>query len=468
MPDLDYIFYPNSIAIVGLSRSPGSYVNHFYLNPLIRFGYKGDIYPIHPTASELAGLKAYPSVLDVPGPIDHVICAIKATSTPGLMKECVAKGVKTIHFFTSGFSESGEKEGIRLEKEITEIAHQGNIRVLGPNCMGLYCPGSGISYEPSFPRESGNVAFLCQSGGNSIQLVHIAGGRGIHFSKVVSYGNASDLNESDFLEYFTHDPQTKIIVGYVEGTRQGKRFISALRKAAMVKPVIMVKGGVTKAGTKAVASHTGALAGSSAIWESLFRQAGIIQVCDLEEIVDLTLLFQHLQPSKGRRIGIVGIGGGSSVLATDSCERERLNIAEFAPELIEKLKEIVPTEVDPGTSVRNPADISAQGWNPDTFSKALETIANHNGIDFIITHVNVPLGPSADELINQHIDSLIKTKQRLTKPIATVALRSDIPEAINNAIGIQEKCARAGIPVFSSFDRAARAISRFIGYYEAR
>ena len=333
MPDLDYIFHPKSIAVVGASSNPSSFFNHFFLDTLIQFGYEGKIYPINPTISQISGLKAYPSILDVPGPVDYATCGIKASLTPNIMKECAVRGVKVAHFFTSGFSESGEREGIRLERELVKIAHSGNVRVLGPNCMGIYCPGSGISYEPSFSRESGNIGFLSQSGGNSIEGGQIADAKGIRFSKIVSFGNASDLNEADFIEYFADDPQTTIIAGYIEGTKDGKRFARALQKATRIKPVIMIKAGEGKAGTQAVASHTGSLAGNNVVWGSLFDQLGIIQVDDLEELFDLLLVFQHLKPPRGRRAGLIGGGGGRSVLATDSCEREGLDVPLFSPAL---------------------------------------------------------------------------------------------------------------------------------------
>jgi acyl-CoA synthetase (NDP forming) len=188
MPDLDYIFHPKSIAVVG--ASPHSGRTNAFLDSLIQFDYKGKIYPIHPKAGEVSGLKAYPSILDVPGPVDHVICLIRAALAPQLMRECVAKKVKLVQLFTAGFSESGEEQGIRLEKEIVEIALRGNVRVLGPNCLGIYNPSLGMSYQPCFPKESGCVGFLSQSGGSSVDLVMLGGARGVRFSKVVSFGNA--------------------------------------------------------------------------------------------------------------------------------------------------------------------------------------------------------------------------------------------------------------------------------------
>jgi acyl-CoA synthetase (NDP forming) len=466
MSDLEFIFHPKSIAVVGASTSPFRPVNYFFLYPLQHFGYEGKIYPIHPTASEISSLKTYPSIMDVPGPVDHVSCAIRADLTPQLMRECAAKGVKLIQLYTSGFSETGQEKGIRLEKEIVELARRGGVRVLGPNCMGIYCPSSKIAYETFFPKESGNVGFLSQSGGNSIDAVQFGDTRGVYFSKVVSYGNACDINETELLEYFTHDPQTKIIAGYIEGTRDGRRFIKALQKASEAKPVIILKGGTTEAGTKAAASHTGALAGSNIIWESLFRQLGVTQVYDLEELFDLVLLFQHLKPVRGRKLGLVGSGGGASVLITDNCARERLSIPSLSEEMMRKLREIVPQEADPGTIVRNPVDFSTSWVRPGVFPALLKTMASYDGIDFILIYLG--LYPGGDEIEAKVIDTIIETKKNLSKPIVMVLRYNHAPQVGKVALDLQKKCAGGGMPVFSSFSRATRAINRFVEYHEQR
>jgi acyl-CoA synthetase (NDP forming) len=465
MPDLEYIFHPRSIAIVGVSRDPSSYATGSFLKPLIQFGFEGKTYPINPEVSEILGVKTFPGILAIPGPVEYVICCIRAELTPKLMRECVTKGVKVIQFFTAGFSETGQEKGIRLEREIVEIARQGGIRVIGPNCMGIYCPSSKIAFDASFPKENGSVGFFCQSGGNSIELVQLGNARGIRFSKVVSFGNACDLNEADFMEYFAHDPQTDVIVGYLEGTKEGERFLNELRKAASAKPIIMLKGGEGEAGIEAVASHTGALAGNSAVWGSLFRQLGIIQVHDLEELVDLLLLFQHLKAPRGRRLGLVGTGGGRSVLATDSCEREGIAVPPFPEAVRGKLREIASEETYPGTSVRNPVDSAGLDWNLDIFSKILKTMADYDGLDFILTYTRVTFGT---ERVAKVIDSLTETKKNLDKPVAMVIRHSEEPKTVSYAFEIQNRCHQAGIPTFPSFSRAARAISRFIQYHERR
>lgn len=227
---------------------------------------------------------------------------------------------------------------------------------------------------------------------------------------------------------------------------------------------------MTEAGSKAVASHTGALAGSNAVWSSLFHQLGVIQAYDLTELIDMTLLFQHLKPFQGRGIGLVGVGGGFSVTATDSCESNGLTVPSLPPELRRRLREIIPEEADPGTSVRNPIDLSGSGWNPEIFSKSIETVANYDGIDFIIAYTAVSFGlyRGANTMVDNQINALIHIKEGLSKPLALVIRHSGEPEAANYAFDVQGKCLSAGIPVFSSFEEAASSISKFSQYYRNR
>ncbi|BDC35877.1 MAG: hypothetical protein EF806_04080 [Candidatus Methanoliparum thermophilum] len=462
MQNIEYIFNPRSIAVVGVSES--NFAKLAFLDPLIEFKYKGEIYPINPKVKEISGLKAYASILDVPGPVDHVICCIKASLTPQLMRECVIKGVKSIHLFTSGFSETGEEKGIRLEREIVDIAREGGVRIIGPNCMGIYCPRSGISFDNSFPKEEGDVAFLSQSGGNSVELVQLGSVRDLRFSKVISFGNASDLNECDFIEYLAHDPQTNIILIYLEGTKDGKRLINALKEAAKRKFIIILKGGVSDAGRRAVASHTGALAGDRSIWNAFFDQLGIVQAQDLEELVDMALAFKHLKSPKGKRVGIIGVGGGFGVLATDNCENEGLSVPSLPDKMKKKLREIVPEEVDPGTSVRNPVDLSTSGWNLDIFSRALKTLADYEGIDFLFVYTTVAFGlyRGTNVMVDMLIDTIIEEKKSIDKPLVVVVRSSGDPEVAPFVHDVQERLLKAGIPVYPSTIRAARVMSRFI------
>ena len=365
--ELEYLFHPRGIAIVGVSQNPANMGRRFLL-PLIQFHYKGNLYPIGLEDSEIAGLKIYKSILDIPEPIDYVICCIPAPSTPQLVEDCVKKRVKVVQFFTSGFSETGEEKGKELEQKLVDIAHRGGVRLMGPNCLGIYCPSQGLSFlntTPSLAR-SGQVGFLSQSGGNSRELIEIGSVRGIYYSKGISFGNACDLNESDFLEYFAQDKETKIIGAYIEGVKDGGRFFRALRAAARIKPTIILKGGRTEAGRQAVFSHTGSLAGNEIVWQAICQQTGAMLVNDLDEMMDLMLAFSYLKPyvprqikgvegrasfpivprqikgagdeghPYGRRLGLIGVGGGRGVQSADDCERAGLSVPSFPPEIRQK------------------------------------------------------------------------------------------------------------------------------------
>jgi acyl-CoA synthetase (NDP forming) len=352
MQDLEYIFEPKSVAVVGATTNPTTVTNVTFLRQLLDFGYQGRIYPVNPHATEILGLKAYPSIRDIPEPVDYVVCAIAAPRTPKLMQECVAAKVKVVSMYTAGFSETGE-EGARLERELVDIARKGGVRVLGPNCLGIHCPKAGLSLVGSISREGGHVGLLSQSGGNGQDMILGLAERRIYASKLVSFGNAADLNESDLLEYLGQDDDTRIIGIYIEGIKQPDRFARILRQVARAKPVIVLKGGKTPAGSGAVRLHTGALAGSSRVWDTLCHQAGILQVHDLKELIDTIQAFVYLNPPRGRRVGIIGIGGGANVLATDACETAGLTVPEFPPDVRAELRKFTPTA---GTGLRNPVD----------------------------------------------------------------------------------------------------------------
>ncbi|MDH5391039.1 MAG: CoA-binding protein, partial [Candidatus Bathyarchaeota archaeon] len=350
---LDEIFNPRSIAVIGASPDPNKAGYHFFKG-LLDLKFDGAVYPVNLNGSDVLGFKGYRNLRDVSAPIDYVIVAIPAYKVPEIIEDCVAKGVKTVHVFTSGFSETGKADRIKLEAQIANIAKAGNVRVIGPNCMGIYHPKIGLSNFGVFEsKESGSVGFISQSGGNTGDFGRMGLVRGLRFSKLVSYGNASDLDSTDFMEYFAWDPETKIICAYIEGVKDGRRFVKVLKEAAMVKPVVILKGGLTEAGTRAVSSHTGVLTGSDSIWTALFHQTGAIQVESLREMIDLALAFSYMSRPKGRRVGIVGIGGGASVAVADFCERAGLIVPRFMENTIEGLEKITPVA---GTSIKNPVD----------------------------------------------------------------------------------------------------------------
>jgi acyl-CoA synthetase (NDP forming) len=253
---LDEIFHPRSVAVVGVSSKEERSWDS-WLTRLLHFGFSGPIYPINPNADTILGLKAYPSVRAVPGPVDYCIVQVPAEHSLDVLADCAAKGVRAVHFFTAGFTETASPEGKRLEEEMRRLQRQSGIRVLGPNCMGLYVPDAGLTIVPGMPKEKGNVAFITQSGFNAHLLVRMAAQRGARFSTVVSYGNAIDVADAELLEYLAQDAETDIVACYIEGVRNGPRFVHALEACLESKPVIMIKAGLTAAAARAVPAQPG-------------------------------------------------------------------------------------------------------------------------------------------------------------------------------------------------------------------
>jgi acyl-CoA synthetase (NDP forming) len=464
---MDEIFHPGSIAVIG-ARSNESLENDGWVSRLIAFGYRGTIYPINPKATEIMGLKAYPSVRDVPGPVDLAIFNVPFRVADRVMADCAAKGVKFVHVFTAGFSETGKPEGIRLQNEIERIAREAGIRVIGPNCMGLYYPQGGITFARLLSKTPGTVAFVSQSGASASRVVAQGTERGIYFSKVVSYGNAIDLDGTDFIEYLSSDPETKVVTSYIEGVKDGRRYFQVIRESNKKKPVIVLKAGITDGGSRAASSHTASLAGSEIIWDAFFKQTGVIRVDDLEELLDEAIAFVYLRCPAGRRVGIVGRGGGLGVVATDMCEKAGLKVPQFHMETQKRLEQLIP---ESGTSARNPVepDRGLGAWAA-FYEEGLKAIDADPNIDFILTHLGIDIyggiGSRLSQSLDEAINILIKLSKQLSKPLVIVLYAGERAETINAVIQAKKKCLEAGLPVYPSVSSAAKAVSRFIGYHE--
>jgi len=464
--DLDPLFHPRSIALVGITTTNPEHWTRTFLDSLLEFKFKGQIYLVNPKGGEIKGLKVYPSLKDIPGTVDYVIGLVPAPLAPQLVKESATKGAKAIHFCTAGFSETGEEERINLEKELTRLAQEEGIRIIGPNCMGLYCPKSNFSFAPDFPKESGTVGYISQSGGNSIALVKQAKWRGVRFSKVISYGNACDLNESDFLEYLTDDPETKIIAVYIEGVKDGKRFRQVLERAAKEKPVVLLKGGITEGGTRAVAGHTGALAGSEVIWDSLCRQLGVIRVYSLGEIIDVLVTLLFLPHLKGGNVALVGLGGGASVLITDECERRGLKVPPLPQELKERIQRLIP---EAGNIFRNPVDYSQTAMEAEKLARVIEVLSQWEEIDFLIGFLRPGQAPGIRRTqFPQIMEALLEASKAASKPIAIIIEPDISPGGAEGTVSFIQKFVSAGLPVYHSFASAANAISLSLRYNKLR
>jgi len=462
---LDFLFHPRSVAIAGVSKNPEN-VGHRYLKQLTDFPFQGPIYPVSISDETVMGIDCYKTVGDIPGPVDHVISCIPHHQVLSLVNDCVAKGVRSIHLFTARLAETQLEDRRMLEKQIIDTARQGGIRIIGPNCMGLYCPQVGLTFRFSLPKEPGGVAFASQSGGNAANLEYQGVGRGLRFSKIISFGNASDLNESDFLEYLIEDPETKVIAIYLEGVKEGKRFADLLRRAQGKKPVVLYKAGRTKAGTRAVASHTASLSGEDKIWDAVCRQFGVVRVHSMREMADVLLAFQFLQPATGNRVLIMGGGGGGSVEAADVCESEGFEVPPLPEKMREEIRSFAPAV---WSLIANPMDGSVMAGG-ETMTRTFQLGAQWDGVDLLIGNSSAiwmldhPDGAAQHEFSLGFLISLSKETQ---KPMVIFVNSGDttIPWRAEEVLKAQEKCTEAGIPVYPNIRRASRALVHFTSYF---
>ncbi|MHA1311696.1 MAG: acetate--CoA ligase family protein [Candidatus Helarchaeota archaeon] len=461
--DIEEIFHPKGVALYGASPKGG--LGNLLIMGLIELGFP-NIYPIHPKVDEILGLKAYPNIKQVEGDIDLVIIAVHPRHVKKILYDCIEKKVKGVILFTSGFREIGEK-GRNFENEIIQIARNGGIRIIGPNCMGIYCPESRLSFFPSLPLEKGNIAFVSQSGSLSTLVIMSSMLRGIYFSKVISIGNCADLNFNDFLEYFANDENTKVIGCYLEGIENGKEFIKLTKEISRKKPIIMWKVGLTNAGKKAANSHTGSLAGNSLLWEHIFQQTGMIKVHNINQLIEHFGMFQNPVLPKGNKVVVISGPGGPAVSSADACELAGLELAKLSNETKIKLKEILP---EFGTGVNNPVDLGLNiAFQPELEYLACEIAGADKNVDMVLIYISV--------LKKIQIKNFIKVQNKIKKPIALVTT-FDIsasfkdysvkdyfqPISPKKAPNYVRKLYNNGISLHNSEQNAALALSNLLKY----
>jgi len=419
--EFENIFNPRAVALIGASTENG------FAHSLTNSKLWDRLYFVNPRYDELAGKQCYNSVLDVPADIDFVVIAVPAMHVPKILAECIEKGVKAAHVFTAGFSETGIPERIKLENEVKDVA-KGRIRLIGPNCMGVYCSKSGLSFTWDASFDEGPVGVVSQSGTFGVEFLNIGKIRNLKFSKVISYGNAVDLDCPDFLEYLAEDPDTKIIALYVEGTKNGRRLKSALAHAAAKKPVLALKGGVTEHGSRAASSHTGSLAGSPEIWSSIFRQTGVAQVEDFDELLNASLALTCAPFPAGKGTSIITNSGGFSVLETDASVKAGLEVPQFTQETLARLRKIVPVA---GTSISNPLDAWPIFYNlsgsEGNLGDVIKILARDKNIHSIILHMDEinylrrVLGPAFEghlkEVIHLMLNGCQYARDEIGKPV---------------------------------------------------
>jgi acetyl coenzyme A synthetase (ADP forming)-like protein len=451
---LNSFFEPQSVAVIGASTSPDK-LGYTVVENLVNVGYinVGKVYPINPKADQILGQKVYPSVLAVPGPIDLAVIVIPYMFVPDALRECGEKGIPAAVIITAGFREAG-MEGLNRERELMDIAREFNIRLVGPNCLGIIDTFTPLnaSFSAGTPP-SGPMAFMSQSGalGTAVLDWALAGKLGL--SKFVSLGNKADVDETDLLKAWADDQHSKVIMIYVEGLPNGQEFIKTARQVSRKKPIVAVKSGVTQSGSRAVSSHTGSLAGSEQAYQAAFQQAGVLRAESMQTMFDIALSLGYQPPLQGDQIAIVTNAGGPGILATDALERSGMTLARFKPETILALQEFLPD----AASAANPVDVLGDARS-DRYRQSMELVAADPNVDGLM----IVLTPQAMTEIEATATSIVDLCSKIDKPV----LGCFMGEArVRAGIGILEK---GGVPNYGFPERAALAFRAMSDYREIR
>ncbi len=465
------VFNPRTVAVIGDKQMTG------YMWLRNNQNFTGNLYSVQIDEREIPGIEAlgitnYKSLQDIPEEVDYVIVAVPRQIAPRVIADCAAKKVGGVMLFTSGFAETDEEEGRHLQDTLLKIATEGDVPLIGPNCMGLYIPKAGIRHsidQPIGPDAGGPVGFIAQSGTHAGFFTQCAPEQGIGVSKSVSFGNAIVLDASDYLDYFTADPETEVIGIYVEGVRAGQRFFRTLRETTKTKPVVLWKGGQTEAGQRAAFSHTASLASPMAIWNSMARQAGAITTDTLDDTLDVMKALLLAKPTTNKSAGLIAMTGGPSVGITDAFARAGIAVPALTDASYEKLGQFFNVI---GGSYRNPFDAGGtigMGGLPENLERLLAIIDEDPNIGMVA--MDLPVGfmgrrwKDNPEMLDQMLDSLVAFRDRSSKPIVAVLHPAHLEEI---AIDARRKAQERGLPAFASFDRAAVAMAKAIDYHRMR
>lgn len=441
---LEGFFNPKTIAVVGASRDQ-SKIGHVVFRNLVEGEYKGRVFPVNPNTKKLLGMKCFPSVTHIKERIDLAVISIPAEFVPKAIEECGRKGIHSAIVISGGFKEAGNAE---LEKKLAVTARKHGMRIIGPNCLGVFDPSNGVDtvFLPRFKLgrpKAGDIAFITQSGAVGSVVIDWMARKGYKISKFVSYGNAVDVDEADLVEYLVRDKKTKVICAYFEGVKEGRKFFEITRRIAGKKPIIVLKGGVTSAGTKAVSSHTGSLAGSFEIYSAAFKQAGVIQAGDMEELFDYARTLSSLPKPQCNRVQIITDGGGFGILLTDSVIKNGLRLSKMSQEKIDHLRKKMPSYV----VIKNPIDLTGDA-DVERYREALEAALQDPNVDIIglIVLLQVP------RLGGEIVDTIINAFKTSKKPIFVISAGGEYTEVLKKTLE------DIGIPTFSYPQNAAKAM----------
>ncbi len=450
--NLQAVFHPKSVAVIGASREPYK-IGHVILRNFLEGGYSGPVYAVNPHTPDVLGVETIKHASDAPS-VDCALVAVPEQFVEDALKDSIDAGARAAVVITGGFSEVGNKAA---EERIRKIALDADLAMIGPNCMGVLNPAARVDsvflpiYKMGRPH-SGGISFISQSGAVGGCIVDLAARAGVGMSKFVSYGNATVINEGHLLRYLTHDDSTQAVVSYMEGVKDGRLFMDSARTLTESKPLVILKAGKSKQGAAAAASHTGSLAGSAEVYSAAFEQVGALEAETLEELFDFAKIFA-LPPASGSRIGIITNGGGNGVLAADAVEAEGLQVAGFSSESISALRAMLPTYTTP----RNPMDLVGDA-DAARYERALSILMKDPNVDVLVVIVLFQTAALDSSVVNV----LVKAAQAKTKPIVVVSTGGEYTELHRRILD------GYGIPTYPSPSSAMRAVSRFLHYADYR
>ena len=448
MKDLNKMFKPESVAVIGASNTPGK-VGYIIVDNLINDGFEGEIYPVNPKGGEILGKKAYANITEIPGDVDLAIITIPSPFVNTAVKECGEKGVENMVVITAGFKEVGE-EGAKLEAEMTALGEEYDINIIGPNSLGItdsHTPLNG-SFSQMMPP-TGNIAFISQSGAMMVAIIDWSVTSGIGFSKVISLGNKAGVTEIELLQYLAEDDETAVIICYLESISDDEDFLRTMRETALKKPIIILKSGSSSAGAAAASSHTGALAGSDLAFDTSFRQAGIMRVETMAELFDLGLAFSKAPLPKGDNVAIITNAGGGGVLTVDAMEKVGLKLVQFDEETTARLKECVTEE----GSAKNPIDVLGDA-PVSRYKESLEIVLANDDVDSLI----IMVCPTASADPDGIAQAILEERKEFDKPIIVVNMGGPSFEAANEALRAN------GVPTYVFPETAVTALEAMTRY----
>ena len=457
MKNLDFLFYPRSVAVIGASHVPGKVGNAIMRSITLRFS--GKVYAVNVKGGEIEvngrKFKVYRSIKEVPDEVDVAVIAVPAKFVPNVIDECGEKGVKGAIVISAGFKEAGRAD---LEEELVKRARKWGIRVVGPNCLGVTNLENGFDCNFNPPERQarppfGKVAFMSQSGAFGAAILDWAARERIGMSKFISLGNMADLDESDFMEYLGEDEKTGVITGYIEGVKDGRKFFETAKRVTLKKPVVILKSGRTEAGAKAAASHTGSLAGSYAIYRAAFAQTGVLEATTMRQLFNYAKALAMQKPAKGDRVAIVTNGGGAGVMMSDGLLERGLKMAELSDETIRKFEDDIKAGKLPAhMAYRNPIDVIGDAPS-SRYEIAMRYALEDPNVDILVV-IALFQSPALDEGI---IDAMERMKA-YGKPIVFVAPGGDFPHKMARNIELR------GIPVYETTEDAVDAVYALVKY----